>query len=112
MELAFETKPLRRLCEEEIYAINELGPSVSEKLKHRLADLRAASTIGELIAGNPRIVESKNLSQMKVDLCNGYYILFCANHVNNPMTEIQTIDWSRIKRIKIIRIECNNDLYT
>ncbi len=48
LELAFETKRLREICENEEIASQELGAEGAERLKHRLADLRAAGSIEEL----------------------------------------------------------------
>lgn len=53
MQLAFETKRLRDICENEERAADELGTKVAEQLKRRLADLRAAESIEEM----PNIVK-------------------------------------------------------
>ncbi len=64
MELAFETKSLREICESPIRAKRALGESVAEMLKRRLADLRAATCIGDLIAGRPQQIEAVGKPQM------------------------------------------------
>jgi hypothetical protein len=46
---------------------------------------------------------------MAVDLCDGYRIVFDANHPNIPLTETGSIDWAKVSRIKILRIDNNND---
>jgi hypothetical protein len=48
LELAFETKLLREICESEQKARQELGIKVAEALKRRLADLRAATSVEDL----------------------------------------------------------------
>ena len=48
LELAFESKELRDVCENEAEAKRQLGDSVAEMLKHRLADLNAATSPGTL----------------------------------------------------------------
>ena len=55
MEIAFNTKSLRAICESEAKAKRELGPSVAGILKHRLADLQAAKSANDLVAGQPRM---------------------------------------------------------
>ena len=109
MELAFDSKPLRTICEKEVDAKRELGPAVAEVLKHRLADMWAATSIKDLVAGRPRLLHPAEYKHMVVDLRDGYQIVFCANHTNNPITESGKIDWSRVSRIKIIRIESNHE---
>lgn len=106
MELAFHYRKLRILCESEAHAKHELGSEVAEVLKRRLADLDAATSAQDLVAGRPRELDDAN---MAVDLCDGYRIVFCANHPSNPVTETGDLDWSRISRIKVLRIESDND---
>lgn len=103
MELAFESQALRSICEDEDRARQELDPSVAEMLKHRLADLRAAKTPKDLLVGHPRLDESGNW--MIVDLSGASRIVFKANHVKNPTGKNGELDWSRVNRIKILRIE-------
>jgi hypothetical protein len=109
LELAFETKLLRTICESEAHAKRELGPQVAEALKHRLADLRAASSPKDLVAGNPRELGGPGSQrQMVVDVCDGHRIVLCANHPKNPMTTLDDLEWSRVSRVKILRIEKDN----
>ncbi|KAA3609685.1 MAG: hypothetical protein D8M58_21580 [Calditrichaeota bacterium] len=106
MEIAFKSKKLRDICQNELTAKKELGYKVSTKLKHRLADIRAAGTIFEIVVGNPReLLESK--SNYIMDIGENYIIRFSANHVNNPRTSDQKIDWKKVTRIKILSIEEN-----
>ena len=105
LELAFETKSLRMICESENQAKRKLGSNVAESLRRRLADLRAATSVRDLIAGRPRELDVADRQHMAVDLWDGHRIVFCANHSKNPVTETDELDWSRISRVKILRIE-------
>jgi len=111
LELAFDSRPLRSICESEAEAQHELGSSVAEMLKHRLADLCAATSINDLVAGQPRVLDGAVLQHMVVDLSAGYLMIFCANHPNNPLTESGKIDWPKVSRIKILRIEGDHVQY-
>ena len=84
--------------------MSELGTRVAEFLKRRLADLRAATSVDDLVAGRPRALEGTD-QLMVVDLCDGHRMVFCANHPKNPMTESGELDWARVSRVKILRIE-------
>lgn len=106
MELAFESKSLRVICESEAQAKLELGASVAEILKHRLADLRAATSSKDLVAGNPRVTADGQ--HMIIDVGDAHRIVFKANHVNCPTTNTKEVDWARVSRIKILRIESDN----
>jgi toxin HigB-1 len=105
LQLAFESKQLRTVCEDEVQAKGELGETVAKTLKHRLADLRAATSVKDLVAGKPRLLPEPEANNMAVDLCEGRRFVFTANHVSNPTTPENNLDWSRVTRIKILRIE-------
>ena len=71
-----------------------------EKLKARLADLRAANSVGDLIAGEPQQVGE----QIVLDLGDDNRMVFRANHTANPTTESGEVDWASVTRIKIVEI--------
>ena len=102
LELAFATKGLRQTCESQLKAERELGMKVAEKLRARLADLRAARTIEDVIAGKP---EARPDGHVTLELADGVCALFSANHVTNPVTKSGEINWQKINRLKLVRIE-------
>src|SRR6059058_3505473 len=51
LQLAFETKHLRTLCESSADAIRELGQELARDLMERLADLDSAVTINDVLLG-------------------------------------------------------------
>lgn len=105
MQLAFESKSLRAICESEVEAKVKLGEAVATMLKHRIADLQAATSVKDLVAGRPHEVEESEGTEMAVELGNGQRLVFTANHSKNPRTKDNGLDWRRITRIKIVRIE-------
>lgn len=105
MELAFATKSLREVCERAERAKRDLGPKVAEKLRRRLADLRAAVSVNDLIAGRPHELDGAHQRRIALDLCDGRRMLFCANHAVLPKLESGKIDWSKVSRVKILRFE-------
>lgn len=111
MELAFDTKELRTICENELQAKHDLGDAVSETLKHRLADLQAAKNVKDLLVGNVRRVAIKDGEGMAVDLSEGYTLIFAANHVKMPTATNGKLDWDGVNRIKVMRIEKGNVEY-
>ena len=108
LELAFESKVLRTICESESRASLELGAAVAESLKHRLADLRAARTAIDLLAGHPRTIGGREGECMVVDLRDDNRLVFAANHPTSPMTQANNLDWTKVTRIKILRIESDH----
>jgi proteic killer suppression protein len=105
LELAFESKSLRNTCEVEAQAVLELGSLVAESLKHRLADLRAAASVRDLVAGRPRVAGGEDRRRMVVDLCDGFCLVFRSNHTKNPLIGADDIDWSKVTRIRVLGIE-------
>jgi hypothetical protein len=103
LQLAFHTETIRRVCENEEEAKTEFGPEAAEALKRRLADMRAARTPKDLVAGRPR--PGHDSKQMIIDLLDGYQIIFKANHPKYPKTGIDELDWTKVSRIKIMSIE-------
>ena len=45
MELAFDSRALRTMCESETVAKRNLGPKVAEILKHRLGELQTEADV-------------------------------------------------------------------
>ena len=105
LELAFATKSLRQLCENEAKANQELGEEKAEKLKRRLADLRAATYVNDLVAGRPREFNQ----HFVIYISDKVSIIFSANHNTNPQLKCGKIDWSKVTRIKIFKIGYNYD---
>ena len=104
MEIAFESRKLRSLCEDNEGAERQLGPIVAEALRHRLADLRAAVSISDLVVGNPRLLDCGESAKLIIDLYDDVIITLKANHPENPVTEQGQQDWSQVIRIKVVHV--------
>jgi hypothetical protein len=105
MDLAFATKSLRVVCESSEEARRKLGPAVSEKLKRRLADLRAAVSAQDLIAGRPCELDGPREKRIALQLAKGYRLLLSPNHSVLPKLESGKLDWAKVSRMKLLRIE-------
>jgi hypothetical protein len=101
VQIAFDTEKLRNLCEREFHATRQFGSRVAEVLRHRLADLRAARTIYDVIVGNMRAFPDDR-TRMMLDLCDGYVLVFCANHPQKQSSE--PLDWAKVSRIRVTDI--------
>ena len=108
MELAFASKELRSICEKEFTARAKLGVDVAEVLKRRLADLRAATSVDDLVVGKPRMLNEEPDSCLVIDLSRSHQIVLKANHPENPVTEKGRTDWTKVFRIKITFIGVAN----
>ena len=109
MELAFESKYLRDICEDMSKARFVLGDTVAEALTHRLADLHAAISISDLLVGNCRIEGIGGAQRAYIDLPHDHCIILTANHPKQPVTLQGDLDWNSVTRIKIILIGKNHE---
>jgi hypothetical protein len=108
MILAFETEELRTVCEDPDVAATLLSAAIASQLRGRLADLRAGTSISDLLVGNPRLggTRSENLT---IDLAPEVHMVWTANHVNTKTRVDGHIDWSRVSRVRLLKIEVSND---
>lgn len=103
MEIAFQTKGLRRICERELLINQEFGHEAGRKLRSRIDDLLSADNVEDLpIKGS----YCEN-SYYQLSFAQDMEILFEANHVTNPTDSSGKIDWSKVKRVKIVSIGGN-----
>jgi plasmid maintenance system killer protein len=109
LELAFETRSIRGICEKQKKAESKLGVKLANKLKRRLADLLAAPTAEDIIAGKPTVEKGIPHERMSVQLGDGFRLVFIANHNQNPVLKGGAVDWSKVNRIRIIEIEAEDD---
>jgi hypothetical protein len=104
LEIAFNEKNLRTICESEIEANQAYGEQISAALRRRLADLRAASSVQDVLVGNLRSSVDGNIPCKILDLAASAQLIFCSNHPKPPMNETGEIDWANVSRIKILGV--------
>lgn len=103
MIVAFETRGLREICEDDSVARKEFGPAIALHLRQRLADIRAATTIFDLPLGNPR-TEGETGELLIIDLGSISQMTWVVNHPKPHHIEGGLIDWGRVSRVRLIRI--------
>ncbi len=104
MIVAFQTEKLRRVCEDESVMTAKLGTTVAALLRERLADIRAASTLDDLIVGRPRLSGDK-LELLTIDLGPASQMTWTANHAPPRISQDGKMDWTRTTRIRLLKIE-------
>lgn len=104
MHLAFESKELRAICESHVEAIAQLGEDAAG-LQRRLADLEAATSVADLVAGQPEFVNLPEGERTVVHFSNGRRLLLAANHVKIPVKPDGHINWGKVMRVRLVRIE-------
>lgn len=82
----------------------ELGTAGAKKLRARLADIDAADNVRELVAGRPHPLTGNRSGQFALDLHKGCRLVFEPLELPPPELDAGGIDWSRVRRVRIIEI--------
>ena len=104
MELSFRTRELRSVCENEDKTASAFGSEVGDRLRRRLADLRAARTVHDLVAGRPRLSGDRN-AELRLLIAKGYKLYCRPNHNTLPEDDAGMIDWREVYRLQVMDIE-------
>lgn len=113
MEIAFASKKLRELCNDENRAFDELGPELASLLHSMLADLDAADRAHELFFlpwVSTIIAEDGNdIILVRLDDTN---VMHCEPHMQGKKViraEAGDTNWTKVSRIKILEIRSQNE---
>lgn len=103
--IAFESVELRKLCESAEQARQAFGILVSQELLGRLADIRAATNIFDVVVGNLREAANPAFAGcMQLDLADGYYLYFVDNQPSVARLGEGCADWKAVTRVRILGI--------
>jgi hypothetical protein len=103
--LSYESEKIRDICNKEVIARRFYPDNVVLMLTRRLADLRAASNLSDILVGNPRENSALPPGEYIIDLCDGFSLIFSSSHQITPILSTGTVNWSKVNRIKILRIQ-------
>lgn len=104
MIVAFETLSLRTACEDPNVAAKAYGAAACTLLRARLADLRAAAGIADLLAGNPRIV-GKFDQKLVIDIGTDYSTVWAANDPKHTVGPDGDMEWTSVTRVRLVAID-------
>ena len=107
--VAFDSQELRSICEYNDIAIEKLGEHVADLLHHRLSDIFAAETVADLLVGNPQKIGEHPYLNYVVTISNSIKMEFCSNVTKKSYLENGELDWSKVTRIKLLKIGYSNE---
>jgi hypothetical protein len=104
VELTFETQNLRRTCEDPDFADAQLGQEAAQEFIDRLADLRAAESLADVVVGRSRVISA---SEPAFGISIGSSNLLIAEVANRPIPQTTDghVDCQKVWRLKLIAIE-------
>jgi hypothetical protein len=109
LDLAFSEKSLREICERQLKAERVLGIATAKILRSRLADLRDAECMDDIVAGPPAILNNRPPGRIAIPIGKNSFLFLRSNHRSTPITPDGNVRWSEIYRIQILRIGDKND---
>lgn len=108
MEISFNTQELRELCENRDYADNQLGVDTANILRRRIADVRAATKITDILLGNPSVFTFNGEQRFQLELEHFGVLSFEPNHIRNLSEQGETIEWDTVSRLKLVDVELSD----
>lgn len=113
MEIAFASKQLRELFNDENSALAKLGPDLGGLILRRVADLDAASRAHQLFffPWISSITAEDGSDIILIDLDDTHQIVCEPQIPRNKTAETlnSRVDWTKVSRIKIIEIRSQDE---
>lgn len=96
MKITFKDEKIRELCEKQAAAERRIGAACARKSRIRLSDLEAATSVTDLVAGNPHPLKGDRAGQFALDLAGRWRLVFSPDQDPCPTRASGGIDWSRV----------------
>ena len=107
MDLIFTSKKLKKICDSEKQMRKNLGVQMSEKLKQRLFELKAADSLEALRkipAANCHELSQNRQGQLAVDLNQPKRLIFKPDHNPLPTRPSGGLDWAKVTSVEVVEI--------
>jgi len=104
MRIAYASKTIQRLCEEDKHQRKQLGEQRAKRIKNRLAELRAVENVSQLRLGRPHALTGDRAGQYSVDLDGPMRLLFEPTDQPRPTLPSGGIDWQQVSSVRLLEI--------
>lgn len=93
------------MCEDDRLASERFCTAAAEALKNRLADIRGADNMCDVLAGNPRTGKYQGADSYQLDLSDGFRLTVVPNHRIPRRSLNGETDWELVRRVKVVSLE-------
>jgi len=106
VEISFADKNLEKLVNDDKKLVREYGKDQAAKIKVRLAQLRAATTLEDVrnLPGRYHELLNNRKGQWGCDLIQPYRLVFVPQENPTPVTEHGQYIWLEIKGVEIVEV--------
>ena len=104
MDLAFDNRRLRELCENESKAQERYGITIALALKNRLSDLEAAEWVEEIPIGRPTEFFDGHESKYRIEITGALFLVLSCAHLKPPRLVDGSINWRKVRKVKVLSI--------
>ena len=107
MEVSFATKSMQKRCSEEKAMQKQWGKKLARKLKQRLTELVAATTLQDICRTPParcHELKGNRKGQLSVDLEHPYRLIFRPDHSPSPRRKEGGLDWNSVTKVIVIEV--------
>jgi proteic killer suppression protein len=109
LDISFKNAKTRKSFNEAAQLEREHGLVRAEKIRRRLAELRAASCLQDLGTAPParchELTKGQRKGQLSVDLDHPYRLILVPDHEPAPVKTDGGLDWTQVTAIKILGVE-------
>lgn len=108
MIISFKNRKFEKDLSDEKALIRRWGPEQADKIKQRMFELFAAENL-ETLRTLPQVrahqLSGKRAGQISIDIKHPYRLLITPDYENPPRKEDGGLDWKKITKIKVLKVE-------
>lgn len=111
MDILFQSEKDRKLFEDDKALRREFGAQCAKKIRHRLDDLRDAADLAVMskLPGRLHPLTGDRNGQLSLDVEHPLRLLFICIDEPVPVKDDGSLDWSKVRTIRIVGVEDTHD---
>ena len=107
MDIIFERSDFEKQCNNQKLLVRKHGSKRAKRIRQRLDDLHAASTLEvmRLLPGRCHELKQDRAGQLSLDLDHPYRLIFEPANDPVPLKEDGGLDWNSVTAIRILGVD-------